>query len=160
MNDSSYEYPKNMAMASAWILGNLKGVNLKVLDVSSTSSLSDYFVICSATNPTQAQSMGQEVLTQLKRHDHQALSKEGWSADSDWMLLDMGDIIVHIFLETSRNVYDLDNLWTEAKTVEIPQEYYFSDEEAETQAPAKAKITSRNEGHTSHHRWKAERQEY
>ncbi|MCO4795351.1 MAG: ribosome silencing factor [Bacteriovoracaceae bacterium] len=131
MKDKEIAFPKSMAMASAWVLGNLKAVNLKVLDVSKTSSLSDYFVLCSATNFTQAQSMAQEVLVQLKRHDYQALSKEGWSGDSDWILLDMGDIIVHIFLEISRDVYDLDNLWSDSMPVEIPQEYYFS-EEAET----------------------------
>jgi ribosome-associated protein len=131
MEDKEIGFPKNMAMASAWVLGNLKGVNLKVMDTSKTSSLSDYFVLCSATNITQAQSMAEEVLVQLKRHGYQALSKEGWAVDSDWILLDMGDIIVHIFLENSRTVYDLDNLWLEAKPVEIPQEYYFSSEEAE-----------------------------
>ena len=57
MGDKSITFPKTMAMASAWILGNLKGVNLKVLDVSRSSSLSDYFVLCSASNLTQAQSM-------------------------------------------------------------------------------------------------------
>ena len=62
---------------------------------------------------------------------YQAVSKEGWKADSDWILLDLGDIIVHIFLESSRSVYDLDNLWSESRPVEIPQEYYFSSEEAE-----------------------------
>jgi len=131
MEDKNFDFPKNMAMASAWVLGNLKGVNLKVMDTSETSSLSDYFVLCSATNITQAQSMAEDVLVQLKRHGYQAISKEGWAADSDWILLDMGDIIVHIFLENSRTVYDLDNLWNEAKPVEIPQEYYFSSEEAE-----------------------------
>ncbi len=131
MDDKSITFPKNMAMASAWVLGNLKAVNLKVLDVSKTSSLSDFFVLCSASNLTQAHSMADEVLVQMKRCGYQAVSKEGWSADSDWILLDMGDIIVHIFLETSRSVYDLDNLWSESRPVEIPQEYYFSSEDAE-----------------------------
>ena len=115
-----------------WSLGylaTLKGVNLKVLDVKEQSSLSDYFLLASATNPTQAKSMANEIVEQFKRHGMSTVSKEGFSDMSDWILIDMGDILIHIFLESSRNVYDLDNLWREAKTLEIPQSYYFSSDE-------------------------------
>ena len=50
-NDESLEFPLNMAMSAAWILGNKKGLNLKVFNVSGKSSLADYFVLASATNP-------------------------------------------------------------------------------------------------------------
>ena len=67
MEEKSEQFPLNMAMASAWILGNLKGINLKVLDVTESSPLVDYFVLASATNTTQAQSMADEVVRQMKR---------------------------------------------------------------------------------------------
>ncbi|MGB0453699.1 MAG: ribosome silencing factor [Bacteriovoracaceae bacterium] len=129
IEDASFEKPLNYAMASAWICGNLKGVNLKVLDVSHLSSLSDYFVFASATNSTQANAMIETIQRQLKKHGLKVLSKEG-DAESDWTLLDMGDVIVHIFLDVSRQIYDLDSLWVKAKNIEIPNDYYFSEPES------------------------------
>ncbi|RLA60572.1 MAG: ribosome silencing factor [Epsilonproteobacteria bacterium] len=127
-----FEFPKNMAMASAWILGNLKASNLKVLDVKKTSGLVDYFVLASAGNPIQAQSMAEEVAFQAKRLKQKILSIEG-RGGSDWILLDLGDIIVHIFIESVRDIYDLDQLYGEAPIVEIPNEYYFSTPEDESE---------------------------
>jgi ribosome-associated protein len=127
MDDKTLGFPKNMALASAWILGNLKGVNLKVLDVTGTSSLSDYYVLASASNVNQASSMADTLTKQLMRRGHRVYSKEGFYADSDWFLIDLGDVIVHIFMDFSRSVYDLDNLWDEAKPVQIPTSYYFDE---------------------------------
>lgn len=127
-NDTSLEFPLNLAMSSAWILGNLKGVNLKVLDTKSFSSLGDYFIVASASNVTQAQAMAEEVLNQMIRLGYQPKSTEGLRG-ADWILIDMGDILVHIFLESSRPAYDLENLWTNATAVEIPQDYYFSSDD-------------------------------
>ncbi len=131
VKDETLEFPLNLAMATAWILGNFKGINLKVLDVTKTSSLTDFFVLGSATNPTMAQSMADEISRQLKSHGYEAISREGSKKGDDWILLDFGDIIVHIFLDISRNVYDLDNLWDNATEVEIPNSYYFSSDDEE-----------------------------
>ncbi|MBT7610229.1 MAG: ribosome silencing factor [Bacteriovoracaceae bacterium] len=130
MDDKSLDFPRNMALASAWVLGNLKGVNLKILDVTKTSSLSDYYVLASATNINQASSMADTLTKELIRRGHKVFSKEGFYADSDWFLIDMGDVIVHIFMDYSRSVYDLDNLWDEAQGVEIPTSYYFEEGDA------------------------------
>lgn len=130
LNDKKYPYPLNIAMASTWLLGNLKGVNLKVLDVAKQSSLADFFVLGSATNSTQAQSMAEEIIFQMKRAGHNIVSREGLAAGADWILLDVGDIIVHVFLESSRDAYNLDGLWCDAKHMPIPQDYYFSDDDA------------------------------
>lgn len=130
ISDEELSFPKNMAMAAAWLLGNLKGINLKVFDVSHTSSLADYYVLASATNTTQASSMADDIVRNLKRHGMSFLSKEGVNG-SDWILLDAGDIIVHIFLDAAREVYALEDLWLEAKPISIPQSYYFSSEDAE-----------------------------
>lgn len=130
VSDKELSYPKNMAMASAWLLGNLKGINLKVFDVSHTSSLADFYVLGSASNPTQASAMADDISRTLKRHGMNFLSKEGVSG-SDWILLDAGDVIVHIFLEAAREVYGLEELWTQGKPIAIPQSYYFSSEDAE-----------------------------
>ncbi len=135
INDKKYPYPLNIAMASTWLIGNLKGVNLKVLDVAKQSSLADYFVMGSATNSISAKAMADEVIFHMKRAGHQIVSREGMSSTADWILLDIGDIIVHIFLESSRNAYDLDSLWASAQSMEIPQEFYSSEEEQKPNGP-------------------------
>ena len=117
------EFPKNLALASAWIIANFKGVNIKIFDVSATSSLCDYNIIATAENTTQAKGMVDEIQRQLK-----AVAKmnslEGVS-DGEWILLDMLDIIVHIFQDTTRDVFALEELWLNAPQVEIPNEYYY-----------------------------------
>lgn len=130
VKDETYEYPLNMAMAAAWILGNLKGINLKVFNVSKSSSLSDFYVLASASNSTQARSMADAIQKNLTRNGMNFISKEGVS-ESDWILLDGGDIIVHIFQESARDVYELESVWKDATSVKIPNDYYFSSDDAE-----------------------------
>ncbi len=130
IQNKQFEFPQNMAMAATWILGNLKGINLKIFDLKSTSDLCEYYVIGSATNITQAKAMADEILFHLKQHGLSIKSKEGLIG-SDWILLDLSDIIVHIFLESARETYALEQLWKGAKTLKIPNEYYFSSENTE-----------------------------
>ena len=131
-NDKKFTFPLNSAMAAAWVLGNLKGINLKVYDVSKISSLGDYYVMGSASNIRQAHAMAEEISQQLKKHGMKIISTEG-KADSDWILIDLGDILVHIFLEVSRGNYNLETLWEEATQIEIPNSYYFSADENESE---------------------------
>jgi len=123
----------NKAMAAVWIIGNLKGINLKVMDLSEANSIASYYVLGSATNITQAKSMADEVLNQFARKEFKVISKEGMNSD-DWILIDGGDVIVHIFQESARDSYDLEDLWNQAKNVTIPNEYYFSSDSDENQA--------------------------
>jgi ribosome-associated protein len=125
LSDKKLPFPLNHAMASACILANLKGLNLKMLDMGkATSALCDYSLIVSASNPTQARAMVDEVAYQLKQHGAQMHSLEGYDS-ADWILLDTGDIIVHVFLETTRDVFDLDRLFTSYPQIKIPDEFYF-----------------------------------
>lgn len=135
INEEGYEFPQNLAMASAWILGNLKGVNLKVYDVRGKSSLADFFIVGSANNTTQANAMAEEIANQMRRHGHETISREGVKKEADWTLLDFGDIIIHIFLDLSRDSYSIDELWQDATPIDIPAEYYFSDEEGSEKKP-------------------------
>ena len=124
--DSQHPFPLNMAMACAWIMANLKGINLKILDVKELSSLSDYFVLASASNKIQVQAMFQEIITQLKKNGIKDVPTREGHIESPWILVDAKDVIIHIFLESHRDVYDLDHLWREAKQIKIPEEYYFN----------------------------------
>lgn len=125
VNDKSFEAPLNKAMAIAWIMGNFKGINLKVLDLREVSTIADIFVIGSAGNPTQANAMAEEISTQMRLLGDEALSREGLKYSTDWILLDYSDIIVHVFTEAARNVYDLDHLYKNAVSLPIPDTYYF-----------------------------------
>lgn len=136
INDKSFEAPLNIAMAAAWIMGNFKGINLKVLDLNKTSGIADYFVIGSAGNPTQAAAMAEEISHQMRLHGFEAISKEGLKASTDWILLDYGDVIVHVFHEPARTVYDLDSLYKNAISLDIPESYYFSTPESERKGGA------------------------
>jgi ribosome-associated protein len=128
-NNKSLESTKE-AMICAWILGNFKGINLKVMDLSKSSSVASFYVLASATNTTQSKAMATEIIHQLRRLNCPILSREGMN-NTDWILIDADDVIVHIFQESARDAYGLEELWSEAQNVAIPSEYYFSsDQEA------------------------------
>lgn len=129
---------KKAALASAWIIANYKGVNIKIYDARETSSLCDYNIIATAQNTTQAKTIIDEIQYNLKQHGGQVLSLEGVT-DGAWMLLDAGDVIVHVFQELPRDIFDLDELWSAYPQVEIPQEYYFGHDQEE--APKKTDPT-------------------
>jgi ribosome-associated protein len=129
--DKNFDGPLNMAMAAAWIMGNFKGFNLKVLDLRKSSSIADFFVIGSAGNPTQASAMAEEISFQMKNLGIEALSREGLKHNTDWILLDYADVIIHVFHEPARTIYDLDQLYKNANSIEIPESYYFSTPESE-----------------------------
>lgn len=131
ITDKTLEPPLNLAMASAWIMGNFKGLNLKILDLRLISGIADFFVLGSAGNPTQASSMAEEISVQMRLNGIEALSREGLKTNTDWILLDYGDVIVHVFHEPSRTAYDLEHLYKGALLVDIPDSYYFSTPEEE-----------------------------
>ncbi|MCT4642121.1 MAG: ribosome silencing factor [Bacteriovoracaceae bacterium] len=130
ISNESLEYPLNTAMASCWIIANFKGVNIKLLDSSQTSSLCDYNIIATAENHIQARTMVDEILANTLPEGTEAKSIEGVEA-GDWILLDLGDVIIHIFDENSREVYDLDGLWSDLASIDIPTEYYHGSSEIE-----------------------------
>ncbi|MBP9674719.1 MAG: ribosome silencing factor [Bacteriovoracaceae bacterium] len=118
-----FKAPLDSAMACAWIIAHFKGVNLKVLDLRNVSAFTDFFVIGSASNPTQGRAMAGAILTYLKPHHNQVISSEGMNS-ADWILLDYGDIVIHIFEESLRDIYDLDGLWLKNPRIPIPESYY------------------------------------
>jgi ribosome-associated protein len=124
ISNPGFEFPLNHAMASAWIVANFKGDNLKIFDLKKSSSLFDYSVLATAQNPTQARAMADEISANLKQNGANIVSYEGYES-ADWILLDTGDIIVHIFTGPARDVYDLDLILAKNPQVKIPEEFYF-----------------------------------
>jgi ribosome-associated protein len=124
ISNKSFEFPLNHAMASAWIMANFKGDNLKIFDLKKSSALCDYSIIATAQNATQARAMVDEISMNLKNHGASVVSYEGYES-ADWILLDTGDVIVHIFNGPARDVYDLDLILAKNSQVKIPEEFYF-----------------------------------
>ena len=87
-----------------------------MLDVRDLCSFADYFVICAGESARQIRTIGDEVEHELKKAGVKPHHHEG-TADSGWLLLDYGDVIVHIFGNEERDFYKLDELWHEARTV-------------------------------------------
>lgn len=89
---------------------------IQVLDLREITSFADYFVICSGANARQIQAIADEIQLRLKRLGERPSSIEGY-ANAEWVLMDYGDYLIHIFSEKARLYYDLERLWRDAKPV-------------------------------------------
>jgi ribosome-associated protein len=95
-----------------------KAVDTIVLDLRGITSFTEFFLITSGTNQRQVQAISDEIVEQLKKQMKvKAIRVEGYSG-AEWVLLDYGDFVVHIFNEKSRAFYDLERLWRDAKRVD------------------------------------------
>jgi ribosome-associated protein len=114
---------KDKALECARAAIDKKAENLKVLDLTQISGFTDFFVIGSGMSDRQVQAIADSVEAAMVGMGHEPLSIEGY-ADGRWILMDFGDVVVHIFLDALREYYDLENLWTDAPRVKVPSEFY------------------------------------
>src|SRR2546423_12643131 len=98
-----------------------KALDLTVLDLREIASFTDFFVIATGTNRRQVQAISDEVVEQLKRGGTRAARVEGYQT-AEWILVDYGDFVVHVFDEKARRFYDLERLWREARRVDVSPE--------------------------------------
>ena len=99
-----------------------KAFDMVALDLREIASFTEFFIICSGANQRQVQAISDEINEQLKKQlKTKAIRVEGYNA-GEWILLDYGDFIVHIFEKVARDFYDLQRLWRDARKVELPQE--------------------------------------
>ncbi len=94
-----------------------KAADIRILDVRDVTTFTDFFVICSVSNPRQGHAVSDEIGKALKQTGELPVSVEGYET-AEWILMDYGDFLVHIFSEGARRYYDLERLWRHAKTVE------------------------------------------
>jgi len=102
-----------------------KALDLVVLDLRAIVSFTDFFVITSGANRRQVQAISDGVVEQLKKKGARAARVEGYQT-AEWILVDYGDFILHVFDEKARRFYDLERLWREAVRVEVPPEQFGS----------------------------------
>ena len=95
-----------------------KADHIEILDMQGVTLVSDYFVICSANNNKQTQSIADNIEDMMKEAGYPVMHTEGYR-EGRWILLDFGDAVAHIFVKEDRDFYDLDNLWSDAKRIEF-----------------------------------------
>ena len=103
-----------------------KGKDIRVLKVDDITVMADYFVICSGSSNTQIKALAGEVEFQLGEIGIEPLHTEGYGS-SDWVLLDYGSVIVHVFYRDTRDYYNLERLWADG--TEIPYTDFVTPEE-------------------------------
>ena len=97
-----------------------KALNMIGLDLREIASFTEFFVIASGTNQRQVQAIADEISEQLKKQlRRKAVRIEGYNT-AEWVLLDYGDFVIHLFNKEARDFYDLERLWRDARRVEIP----------------------------------------
>ncbi len=112
MNTNSMEMAKLVIDA----LEDKKAEDIKVIDISEVSVLADYFIIAGGNNHSQIQALSNNVEEKLGRAGHPVKQIEGYDT-ANWILMDFGDVIVHIFDKENRLLYDLERIWRDGKPV-------------------------------------------
>ena len=115
---STVSTEKMMAQIACKAIDDKKGQDIKIIDIHNVSVIADYFVIASGTNSNQVQAIVDHVEEQLGRAGFEAKQIEG-NRNSSWILMDYGDVIVHVFDEENRLFYDLERIWRDGKVLEM-----------------------------------------
>lgn len=109
---------RKRAELAAQAAADKKAAEVTILDLRGITLISDYFVLCHGANKFQVQAIADGVKESMREAGHRPLGEEGY-ADGRWVLLDYGDVIVHIFHEDERNYYALERLWGDAERIDV-----------------------------------------
>jgi len=112
--------PIERATRCAELALDKKAEDVKILDIGRISSVADYLVLASGHTDRQTQAIAESVRTGLKKFG-KALDIEG-IREGNWIVIDYGDVIMHVFRDETRRYYNLDELWSAAPLVELPPE--------------------------------------
>ncbi|MBI3650640.1 MAG: ribosome silencing factor [Acidobacteria bacterium] len=117
-NIASIPEPDEAVMLAAHAASDKKAEALVILDLREVASFTEFFLIGNGANPKQVQAISDAIEDQLRQAGKRPLHIEGY-ASAEWILLDYGDFIVHIFSNSARRFYDLERLWRDAKRTEL-----------------------------------------
>ena len=107
--------PKELVKLAYKALSDKKGGDIKIIDIHEVSVLADYFIIADGSNINQVQAMADHVQEVLGREGWECRQVEGYQ-NANWILLDYGDVIIHLFSREDRLFYDLERIWRDGKT--------------------------------------------
>ena len=110
------EQAKKMVKIAYQALDEKKGEDIKIINLEGNSVLADYFIIANGTNSSQVQALVDNVEEELHKAGYSLKQREGYS-NGNWVLLDFGDVIVHIFDRENRLFYDLERIWRDGKEI-------------------------------------------
>ncbi len=108
-------HPKELVKLAYNALSDKKGGDIKIIDIHEVSVLADYFIIADGSNINQVQAMADHVQEVLARAGWECRQIEGYQ-NANWILLDYGDVIIHLFSREDRLFYDLERIWRDGKT--------------------------------------------
>lgn len=112
-----------------------QAVDITVLKLAGDGAFAEYFLLCSGHSQPQIQAIGEAIEERLDRHGRRLTHREGKSS-AEWVLLDYGDLVVHIFSERARQYYDLERLWRTAERIEFPAPPYPPRAQSESESGA------------------------
>ena len=110
--------PKEIAEIAVKALSDKKAKDIKLLHIEEHTVLADYFVICAGSSAPHIKALVDEVDKQLSEAGEPPLRREGLRADQ-WVLMDFGSVVVHVFTEEARKFYDLERLWGDSEAVDL-----------------------------------------
>ena len=112
---------RDMAKAAVRALEDKKGGDIRGIDIRDISVLADYFIIADGSNASQVQAMADNVEEELAKLGCECRQIEGYRT-ANWILMDYGDIIVHVFSRDDRLFYDLERIWRDGKQIASVEE--------------------------------------
>lgn len=119
-NGGGKDRAAELARIAIAALEDKKAEDVRVIDIGDVSVLADYFIIANGNNRTQVQAMADEVEERLGREGAQPRQIEGYQT-GNWVLMDFGDVIIHIFDAQNRLFYDLERIWKDGTRIEPDQ---------------------------------------
>ena len=111
---------KKMARLAIQALEDKKAEDIRVIDISEVSVIADYFIIAGGANKNQIQPLCDNVLETLGRAGYPEKQTEGYNT-ANWILMDFGDVIVHVFDRENRFLYDLERIWRDGKQIDTDE---------------------------------------
>lgn len=112
------EQSKQMVKIAYEALDEKKAEDIKIIDISEISVIADYFIIANGTNESQVKALVENVEDKLAERGYQTKQREGYGL-GNWVLLDFGEIIVHVFDKENRLFYDLERIWRDGKHIDV-----------------------------------------